>query len=225
MAKANDEAAVVPAAASPRDAGEPMQRANFGVVKRKHGKLQDRVLQLDYDQQMLFNTAHGAVRKSWAFDQVAEVLTDKENPRLLFLLLKDFRRYELLLDSEDERSILVLLLGEILASQGRRVPSSHCLGPVCKQGWADKRGKHVWDRRWLVLYQTRLIVFKSDIDVYPVNVVLLQGIDVGRQGDAVFTIATQARPYSFRCENRDEREDWIVRIHKAMSEANAVWSM
>ncbi len=114
---------------------------------------------------------------------------------------------------------------------------------VIKEGWTEKCGpKHcpTWNRRWLVLYDTRVLeYFRDSTKTELKGLVELSGSECikmrGESGKSFghgFYLETPARTYKFAVQSGSEKQEWasLIRqviggqIRRSNSKNKLLWS-
>jgi hypothetical protein len=101
-----------------------------------------------------------------------------------------------------------------------------------KRGYLTKQGKIIrnWKRRLFVLTPKYLFYFKDEaassaqgvLRIADVHTVKSVDVDAGESGPFTFQVTTPERVYLLQADNRDEMNDWVRALGRALVMASNV---
>eukprot|EP00301_Raphidiophrys_heterophryoidea_P007651 c12931_g1_i1.p1 GENE.c12931_g1_i1~~c12931_g1_i1.p1 ORF type:complete len:1559 (-),score=432.66 c12931_g1_i1:355-4953(-) len=187
----------------------------FGVIRVgiEGGDDKDEILSFDHRDRILRSWRHEELIVQQKYSRIERAVRNDSNPLELSIKLES-ASLSYTCQTPLDRDVLLDMLEKIIA--GHIPDEASVVFPKClRHGWAEKKGKLKWAKRYVFLTPYQLIAFRSPSSLVPLNVVDSIHLAEARKYDktkAVFQLYSAQREFFFRCENDYDCGEWLKSI-------------
>ncbi|XP_012564637.2 formin-J isoform X1 [Hydra vulgaris] len=206
---------------------------NFGIYKyQRNNKCTKCILQLDFQENVLYLIKRGLKQKSYQFDSI-EYIDTEDNLTRIVIHFENGLYIDIEPGSLEEKSRISRLLLFILNQDQQEPPRLNSLvanrEKILLEGLLEKRGRKApfttWTKRFVKILPGEVMYFKvgnqenesSALSIIPLKL----GDSVLKVNDGEFTLLLNDKEYSFRIipsknSNSTDRDNWIQAIENAI---------